>query len=559
MKIIDSTGTSVNKSGITDTQGQYSYSWKADPSMSNGDYKVITSVSRPGYEQSSQTSSFQKIGQLLVKAALGKGLITSADPQTINVKVTDVSTLRQIPGATVNMKIIDSTGTSVNKSGITDTQGQYSYSWKADPSMSNGDYKVITSVSRPGYEQSSQTSSFQKIGQLLVKAALGKGLITSADPQTINVKVTDVSTLRQIPGATVNMKIIDSTGTSVNKSGITDTQGQYSYSWKADPSMSNGDYKVITSVSRPGYEQSSQTSSFQKIGQLLVKAALGKGLITSADPQTINVKVTDVSTLRQIPGATVNMKIIDSTGTSVNKSGITDTQGQYSYSWKADPSMSNGDYKVITSVSRPGYEQSSQTSSFQKIGQLLVKAALGKDHVNPGESQTINVEVTDFNTLKRIPGASISGTINNEKFSTITDNNGITSYSWSTSPTGGGNINNIILAVSSKGYNPVTKSLTYSMGEPLYLLGSKPQQHLISDNTAHSADSNDGNSNKKPQTTQLNSPTLPEHPCDVLNGRSNFDRCRAALETATQTSGNLKVSDSSKHDFLGSLTNLVTG
>ncbi|MGA8842165.1 MAG: hypothetical protein WB511_01135, partial [Nitrososphaeraceae archaeon] len=224
-----------------------------------------------------------------------------------------------------------------------------------------------------------------------------------------------------------------------------------------------------------------------------------------------------------------------------------------------DPSMSNGDYKVITSVSRPGYEQSSQTSSFQKIGQLLVKAALGKDYVNPGESQTINVEVTDFNTLKRIPGASISGTINNEKFSTITDNNGITSYSWSTSPTGGGNINNIILAVSSKGYNPVTKSLTYSMGEPLYLLGSKPQQHLISDNTAHSADSNDGNSNKKPQTTQLNSPTLPEHPCDVLNGRSNFDRCRAALETATQTSGNLKVSDSSKHDFLGSLTNLVTG
>ena len=105
----------------------------------------------------------------------------------------------------------------------------------------------------------------------------------------------------------------------------------------------------------------------------------------------------------------------------------------------------------------------------------------------------------------------------------------------------------------------MTKSLTYSMGEPLYLLGSKPQQHLISDNTAHSADSNDGNSNKKPQTTQLNSPTLPEHPCDVLNGRSNFDRCRAALETATQTSGNLKVSDSSKHDFLGSLTNLVTG
>ena len=107
MKIIDSTGTSVNKSGITDTQGQYSYSWKADPSMSNGDYKVITSVSRPGYEQSSQTSSFQKIGQLLVKAALGKELITSVDPQTINVKVTDVGTLRQIPGATVNMKIID--------------------------------------------------------------------------------------------------------------------------------------------------------------------------------------------------------------------------------------------------------------------------------------------------------------------------------------------------------------------------------------------------------------------------------------------------------------------
>ena len=303
----------------------------------------------------------------------------------------------------------------------------------------------------------------------------------------------------------------------------------------------------------------SEIPSKPKLSNLLMKVALSRLNITSADPQTINVKVTDAGTLKQIPGANVNMKIIDSKGASVNKSGTTDSLGQYSYSWKADPSLSNGQYKVITSVSRPGYEHASQTSSFQKIGQLLVGATLEKSIVKPGESQTINVKVTDFNTLKRIPNALVSGTINNQKFSTMTDNSGVTSYSWTTSPTGGGNNNNIVLAVSTNGYNPITKSLTYSMGEPLYLLGSKPPQHLISDNTASAKNDYDEKLVDTLQNRQIKNPTLPENPCDVLNGRSNFDRCRAALDTGNQGDGNIKVHDTAKHDFLGSLTNLVTG
>ena len=195
-----------------------------------------------------------------------------------------------------------------------------------------------------------------------------------------------------------------------------------------------------------------------------------KNIASPGEAQSIIIKVMDAKSLRLISGANVQLHIIDGMKES-EFPGVTNSQGLYNHSWTLDPTRF-GMYNVVANVSIPGYIPRTNSANFQVQGQLLLQVNLAKGVVNPGDAQTLTVNVLDATTKQKISGASVAGKISSsKKFSSITDGNGITSYSWNISPVSGGNVNKVTLNVVHEGYSALSKIVTFKTGKSMNLLG----------------------------------------------------------------------------------------
>jgi hypothetical protein len=206
------------------------------------------------------------------------------------------------------------------------------------------------------------------------------------------------------------------------------------------------------------------------LSTLFTDLKVGKNIASPGEAQSIIIKVMDAKSLRLISGANVQLHITDGMKAS-EFPGVTNSQGLYNHSWTLDPTRF-GMYKVVANVSIPGYVPRTYSANFQVQGQLLVQVNLAKGVVNPGDAQTLTVNVLDATTKQKISGASVAGNISSsKKFSSITDGNGITSYSWNISPVSGGTISKVTLNVVHEGYSALYKIVTFKTGKSMNLLG----------------------------------------------------------------------------------------
>ena len=206
------------------------------------------------------------------------------------------------------------------------------------------------------------------------------------------------------------------------------------------------------------------------LSTLFTDLKVGKNIASPGEAQSIIIKVMDAKSLRLISGANVQLHITDGMKES-EFPGVTNSQGLYNHSWTLDPTRF-GMYKVVANVSIPGYVPRTYSANFQVHGQLLVQVNLAKGVVNPGDAQTLTVNVLDATTKQKISGASVAGNISSsKKFSSITDGNGITSYSWNISPVSGGTISKVTLNVVHEGYSTLSKIVTFKTGKSMNLLG----------------------------------------------------------------------------------------
>jgi hypothetical protein len=311
-------------------------------------------------------------------------------------------------------------------------------------------------------ESQNSTMSLPVPKQLLVEASLLKGLVTSGDTQTVDVKVLDANTNETVSGADVVAKI----GKTNYSNGTSDASGAFSHSWNITSNTPSGKYDVLVSASANGYEPASITGNFQVQKQLLVEASLLKDVVAPGDSQNIDVKVLDANTNETVSGADVVAKI----GKSNDYSGTSDASGAFSHSWNITSNTPSGKYDVLVSASANGYEPASISGNFQVQKQLLVEASLLKDPVVPGDKQSMDVKVLDANNKQAISGVNVMTNIGGKKISEKTDANGIMSYSWDTPATSGDNAYQINLDLLSKDYPKVTKSISFKMDKPQNLL-----------------------------------------------------------------------------------------
>jgi hypothetical protein len=207
------------------------------------------------------------------------------------------------------------------------------------------------------------------------------------------------------------------------------------------------------------------------LSTLFTDLKVGKNIASPGEAQSIIIKVMDAKSLRLISGANVQLHITDGMKES-EFPGVTNSQGLYNHSWTLDPTSKPGAYKVVANVAVPGYIPRTYSANFQVHGQLLVQVNLAKGVVNPGDAQTLTVNVLDATTKQKISGASVAGNISSsKKFSSITDGNGITSYSWNISPVSGGTISKVGLNVVHEGYSALSKIVTFKTGKSMNLLG----------------------------------------------------------------------------------------
>ena len=374
--------------------------------------------------------------------------------------------------------VITSKWNSINVTGI-----QSESSRKSNPtSVSNGgNSKVLPQLAshlKVSTNNSSQipaaeihpVASPRILSTLFTDLKVGKNIASPGETQSIIIKVMDAKSLRLISGANVQLHITDGMKRS-EFPGVTNSQGLYNNSWTLDPTSKPGAYKVVANVSLPGYVPRTYSANFQVQGELLVQVNLAKGVVNPGDAQSIVAKVMDAKSLRLISGANVQLHITDGMKRS-EFPGVTNSQGLYNNSWTLDPTSKPGAYKVVANVSLPGYVPRTYSANFQVQGELLVQVNLAKGVVNPGDAQTLTVNVLDATTKQKISGASVAGKISSsKKFSSITDGNGITSYSWDISPVSGGTMNKVTLNVDHEGYSALSKIVTFKTGKSMNLLG----------------------------------------------------------------------------------------
>ena len=374
--------------------------------------------------------------------------------------------------------VITSKWNSINVTGI-----QSESSRKSNPtSVSNGgNSKVLPQLAshlKVSTNNSSQISASEIhpvpppkiLSTLFTDLKVGKNIASPGETQSIIIKVMDAKSLRLISGANVQLHITDGMKRS-EFPGVTNSQGLYNNSWTLDPTSKPGAYKVVANVSLPGYIPRTYSANFQVQGELLVQVNLAKGVVNPGDAQSIVAKVMDAKSLRLISGANVQLHITDGMKRS-EFPGVTNSQGLYNNSWTLDPTSKPGAYKVVANVSLPGYVPRTYSANFQVQGELLVQVNLAKGVVNPGDAQTLTVNVLDATTKQKISGASVAGKISSsKKFSSITDGNGITSYSWNISPVSGGTMSKVTLNVVHEGYSALSKIVTFKTGKSMNLLG----------------------------------------------------------------------------------------
>jgi hypothetical protein len=128
----------------------------------------------------------------------------------------------------------------------------------------------------------------------------------------------------------------------------------------------------------------------ETIRSLAATVQVGKNTVRPGDTQTIMVKVSDTNTSNAIAGAKVTGSIMNPSGSFKKKlDGVTNTNGEASYSWAVGHNDTTGRYKVEMQVSYSGYEDKKASKSF-KVTSMSVGSSNHNNSVHPNSGNSDN-------------------------------------------------------------------------------------------------------------------------------------------------------------------------
>ncbi|MEA2633982.1 MAG: large repetitive protein [Chloroflexota bacterium] len=392
---MDANGTASATGMAEFVVGTGNHNWEP---ISGSDSRVVKAiVNTPGAVKLSLTATtagFQFIG---TDGTVGdSGNIPCQGNGTLAGTVTDAGSGAPIAGASVSYSGTGPAG-PVSGSATTDGAGHYS----------------IGGIAVTSYSMTAQTGGYQSQS---ATATVGGGSTTTqnfaltSQATTLTGTVTDASTARPIPGATV------SAGTS---NATTNGSGVYSIS-----GLAPGAYTATTTAT--GY--ASQSASVT----MTAGATTTQNFALAPNPGTITGTVTDSGSTAPIAGATVSYG-----------GGSTTTDGSGSYTLA---NVAEGSYTVTASAT--GYAGQSRTVT-----------------VGPGATATQNFALTP-------PNGAITGTVTNATTGTPISGATVAYSGGSTTTNGSGQYTlssvspgTYSVTASASGYSSMTQSVTVGSGQ----------------------------------------------------------------------------------------------
>ena len=262
-----------------------------------GTYTVTATA--PGFATNSVGASVQADQTTTVSITL------ISLPATITGQVRNAATGEGIAGSTVT--VTDNTGT-ILASSVTDSLGSFTINH-----LPAGSAVVIAFA--PGFGSSST-------GVILTAGETSNVILSLApNPGRLLGRITNVATGAAIPGATV--RVFDNTQALI-ATVLSDPQGNYTV-----PALARGRYTAVASAE--GFTTELGAATIQSNTDTILNFAL------MAQPATIRGMVRGDSTGQPLAGATVLVRLGDTTGPIV-ATVLTDNQGQYTASGLAPDS-----------------------------------------------------------------------------------------------------------------------------------------------------------------------------------------------------------------------------
>lgn len=106
----------------------------------------------------------------------------------------------------------------------------------------------------------------------------------------------------------------------------------------------------------------SSSSSYSPSKELAIDLT-GQDVISRGSTQSMTVIVTDDS--GSVSGASIDVKVVYASGsTTKDFGGMTDSSGEYSFSWTIGGNSSPGTFKVFVDASKSGYSSASESFTF---------------------------------------------------------------------------------------------------------------------------------------------------------------------------------------------------
>lgn len=111
--------------------------------------------------------------------------------------------------------------------------------------------------------------------------------------------------------------------------------------------------------------QTTQASTTTTSQSLVLTITVASSTIVRGNDQTISIRITDGS--NSVSGASVSSTVTYASGTTKDFSGTTNSNGEYSYTWKIGGNSKTGTFSVTASASKSGYTSGSASTTFQVI------------------------------------------------------------------------------------------------------------------------------------------------------------------------------------------------
>ena len=408
-KVDSTTNKAVSgaKLQIVDSNNKVVDSWTTDgkahtvKTLSKGTY-TLSEVSAPsGYNLNTSIIKFTVDANGDMKDSTGKAIVTLTiknTQTTVNISKQDITTSKELPGATLVIK---------------DSKGNVKYTWVSTNEVYKitgipaGTYTLTETIAPEGYKLSEETIKFtiDKYGKLTNESgnSISKVVMYNSpkeDTYTV-ISKQDIATSKELPGATLVLK--DSKENTVD-TWVSTNESHIIKNLKA------GTYTLTETIAPNGYELSSETIKFtidkdgnttDESGKTISKIVMYNKKIVELD---VKISKQDITTSKELPGATLVVK--DSNGNIID-TWVSTNEVHYIKALKP------GSYTLTETISPEGYKLSTETIRFtiDENGSLLdskgEKISKVVMYNSPNDDIYTSISKQDITTGKELPGATL--------------------------------------------------------------------------------------------------------------------------------------------------------